>query len=767
MSAIAGTGHLPAEVAPIVGRRRELALLREILVETRLLTLTGVGGVGKSRLALGVGRGLEHQHGGGAWMVELAAVRDPRLVASAVARSLGVEEKGGEELYVSIARRLGPGPSLLLLDNCEHVLDAAAELAHSLLERCSELRVLATSRQALGIEGEATFLVPPLAVPNPDLPVATPQQALGFGAIQMFSARAFAADPDFTLTELNMPVVIDICRRLEGIPLGLELAAVRVRTLSLTDLRDRLDDQLSLPNLNVRSASARHHTLAATLDWSYDLLSEHEQLLLHRLSVFSGGFTADGAASVCADESLVADAVIDVLASLVEKSLVVVDRRPTTVRYRLLEPVRLYGLDHLRAAGVEKQFREAHLRWCLEWTENLGQWHAGLRPCQARRVADESGNLFAALEVSLSEETHLEYGFALIDHIARVWLIGWPRELAHYGGLLLERVSRPLHTRARVFYATGRAAWRLGDHQEAQGHFHNCLAGAGRRRGFELERGLGLLGLGFAAVWNGESSEAISVLPQAVELIDPAVASVMHVEATLWLACTSIQDERDFPTARALIERAIEFDQQNPDNSNRGLAHWLLGEIDLREGQLASAEANFESSLRARHEIGHRVGVAYAMQGLAFTAHRAGRNTRAAELMGGADAMAESLGHALLQLPGTSRTEWENTLRANLGQRRFSDTYDAGRAHAFTDALALALGDTPTLKNAPVRNDTLTRRESEIARLIATGATNRRIANKLAISDQTVKFHVHNILSKLSFESRAEIAAWQTRRQTS
>jgi predicted ATPase/DNA-binding CsgD family transcriptional regulator len=757
-------GNLPAELAPLVGRRRELRQLREILVETRLLTLTGVGGVGKSRLALAVARELEHQNRNGTWLVELASIRDPRLVASALARAIGAEKKPREPSSTSIARLLVGAPALVLLDNCEHVLDAAAELSLELLERCAQLRVLATSRQPLGLEGEATFTVPPLATPKGDLDVTAARQALNFGAIEMFTARATAADPGFSLTDTNVAKVVDICRRLGGIPLGLELAAVRVRTLSLGDLRQRLDDQLTLANPSGHPAQNRHRTMAATLDWSHELLSGAEQVLLRRLAVF-GGFTAEAAEQVCADPALPRNAILETLSGLTEKSLVTLDRDRDAERYRLLEPVRLYALDHLRRSGEETALKQAHLSWCLDWTSALEGFTVGATSAQMQQIGDEAGNLLVALHSALDEASLSAYGLQLIDQIGRAWLISnWARELAYYGDHLLNTGAGGTQAKARVLYATGRAAWRLGDHVDANRRFHACLALAGQENGHDIELGLARLGLGFAAVWEGQTAEAAVHLGHSIRLLDPETATVMRVEATLWLACSRMQDNPDFGEARRLIEQALELNARTRDASNQGLAHWLLGEIDLREGDYGAAETNFVVSLTERNEVGHRVGVAYALQGLAFTARVAGRKTRAAELMGAADALSESLGHALLQLPGTDRHEWEAEVRSYLGEKRFRDHYGAGRARREADALSLALGhdviEWPTAEEAKA---ILTRREAEVARLVATGASNRKIANKLSISDQTVKFHVHNILNKLSVETRTEIAAWHAR----
>ena len=537
--------------------------------------------------------------------------------------------------------------------------------------------MLTTSRQALGLEGEVTFTVPPLALPRTDERFTSPQYALGFEAVQMFAARASDADPAFMLTDTNVEDVIEICRRLDGIPLGIELAAVRVRTLSLDDLRDRLVDQLSLSNLSGRSALARHRTLAATLDWSHDLLDAPERLLLHRLSVFSGGFTAEAARSVCADEALARDTIVETLSALVDESLVWLDRDGPSDRYRLLEPVRLYALEKLRASGFEQAIREAHLRWCLEWTARLGRWHGGAGASEARQVADERGNLFAALDFSLADPRFTEIGFELLDQIARTWLNGkWARELIYYGDWFLATDSASPPMRARILYATGRAALARRDIEPARRKFEECRDIAAAERRYVFEQGLARLGLGFAALWAGETEDAASHLALALELIDPVAEPVMNLEAALWLACTKMQDEDSRPEARLLIESSLEI----ADTSLRGLAYWLLGHVSLREARLEAAEAGFRSSLGARFGIGHRIGAAYALQGLAFTASAATSGVRAAQLMGAAEGLSGGAGHRLVEPPGLTRNGWETALRRELGNARFDAAYAAGRA---------------------------------------------------------------------------------------
>jgi DNA-binding CsgD family transcriptional regulator len=307
--------------------------------------------------------------------------------------------------------------------------------------------------------------------------------------------------------------------------------------------------------------------------------------------------------------------------------------------------------------------------------------------------------------------------------------------------------------------------WRLGARAEAQQHFENSLKLTTHRKAYELERGLARLGLGYVALWKGDSARAISQLTHAIALLDPGSATAMHVEASLWLACAKMQDDRSRQEARVLIETSLGLTQSTENESNRGLAFWLLGELELREGLYTNAEADYLQALALRYGIGHPVGAAYALQGLAVSAAFTGQSQRAAQLIGAADAIAESFGRSLVQLPGISRGEWETMVRLDLGEKHFDDCYSKGTTLRLVDAVSLALREerAPERHQHPAR-EILTRREAEIAQLVATGATNGRIASTLVISEETVKFHVRNILAKLDFESRTEIAAWQARK---
>jgi predicted ATPase len=360
--------HLPLQVNRFIGRERELAAVRELLVTTRLLTLTGPGGSGKTRLALQVATDLLEEFAQGVWWVDLAALSDPLLVPPAVAAVLGIPERAGSTVMEALAAALRPKHLLLVLDNCEHLLPACVALIETLLQTCPQVRVLVTSREALTITGETLWLVLPLRVPDT---YQTPpiEGLLTYEAVQLFVERAKSLLPTFTLTPENASVVVQVCRRLDGMPLAIELAAARIRALSVEQIVARLDDAYRLLTGGSRSALPRQQTLRAAMDWSHDLLSAQEQACFRRLSVFAGSFSLEAAEAICAGSPSEADDVLEVLSSLIEKSLVLMEERRGEARYRLLETIRQYGQGKLEECAEAEHIRRKHRDWYAHLAE--------------------------------------------------------------------------------------------------------------------------------------------------------------------------------------------------------------------------------------------------------------------------------------------------------------------------------------------------------------------------------------------------------------
>ena len=459
-------GNLPAQLSTFVGRDRELAAVRALVESSRLVTITGPGGIGKTRLALQVAAALLDGSGDGVWLVELAPVAGPELVARTVAAVLGVREEPGRPVLDTLADAVGDRSLLVVLDNAEHVLGAAAKLADAMVRSCPRASLLVTSREPLGISGEHVFRVPPLAVPPAGL--AAPGPLAAFESVQLFAERAAMHRQGFVLDEANAAVVASVCVRLDGIPLALELAAARLGSLSVPEISSRLDHRFRLLTGGSRTALPRHQTLRALIDWSYDLLTPEEQILLDRLSVFAGGWTLEAAEAVTSQGDAGEWQVLDRLAALVDKSLVQADETRGSTRYRLLETVRHYAAERLaRRPGAElDQSRAAHRDYYLSLVETADTHLRG--PDEAAwldRLEAEFDNIRAALAYSLADPGSAEPGLRLATGLR------WFCQMRGHGGeilealtVLLERPDAPLSTRARALAASCHLLNQFGDH---------------------------------------------------------------------------------------------------------------------------------------------------------------------------------------------------------------------------------------------------------------------------------------------------------------
>ena len=481
--------NLPLQLTSFVGREREMAQVRELLEDNRLLTFTGPGGSGKTRLALVVASGLGRGFEDGVWLVELASLSDPELVPQAVASVLGVRETPGTPLVDSLRIHLGSRGVLLVLDNCEHLVEACASLAEALLHSCPNLRILATSREALGVSGETIFAIPPLSLPDPRrLPAL--ESLPRYEATRLFVERAKAARHGFSLTEGNAMAVAQVCYRLDGIPLAIELAAARIRVLSAEQISSRLDDSFRLLTGGGRSALAHQRTLRTAMDWSHELLSEEEQAMLRRLSVFAGGFTLEAAETVGTGEGIEGDEILDLLASLVDKSLVLVDQQEE-IRYRLLETVRQYGREKLEESGEAERVRRRHANYYLALAEEAERGLSGSDQAPwLARLETEHDNLRAALRWSLGGG-EAEPGLGLA---AALWSFWYTRGHLSEGRRWLESAvfengRLRTRTKARALGGAGYIALFQGEYEAANRVPRTGpgpLQGVGRQGGHRL-----------------------------------------------------------------------------------------------------------------------------------------------------------------------------------------------------------------------------------------------------------------------------------------
>ena len=755
-----GRAHdLPGSLTSFVGREREREEVARLLGTARLLTLTGPGGCGKTRLARQVAADLADAIPDGARLVELAPLTDPESVPQAVADALGVREQPGGSPVDALAGALKKKDLLLLLDNCEHLVEAAARLAETLLGVCPKLRILATSREALGAAGERVLQVPPLSGPAPGSRPAA-EDLEGYEAVRLFVQRARYRNPAFVLTPQNAGPVAEICAKLESLPLAIELAAARVG-LSVEQVADRLDDSMGLLTAGGRTAVARQRTLRGALDWSFDLLSGPERALFGRLSVFAGGWTLEAAEVVGPDEEVEAGDVLDVLSQLVDKSLVVAEAAGEgSVRYRMLEPVRQYAGERLLRSGGQEAARRRHAGWCLAFVEGA---EAGLRGQEqaswVERTKREHANVRAALGWSLEAdpETALRiasmtgYFWYRYGHIAEGyrWL---EAVLARTEGL--ETAAR-----AKVLRFAGVLAEESGHYERARG-LHE--------RGLELYRRLedregvaaSLTSLGALTFAVGDLERAISLTRESL-VLKRELGDERGLMSSRNNLGEMLQAAGDLAGAQALFEENLESDRRLADEWGAGVTLLNLGTLAVEQAEPNRAEGMLTEALRTLRHFGDEDAVAECLDSLAGAAGARGEGLRAAKLLGAADAAREHLGTPMRPVERERYERFVALARRGLGERAWRSAWEAGRAMPLRSATEYALSDEP----APRAPGPLTRRELEVADLVAEGLTNRRISTRLSISERTVATHVGRILKKLGLRSRAQLATWTTERR--
>jgi predicted ATPase/class 3 adenylate cyclase/DNA-binding CsgD family transcriptional regulator len=760
------THNLPRALTRFVGREHEVAEIRRLLSTTPLLTLTGAGGSGKTRLALESASGVLDQYEDGAWLVQLDSLINPDLVPQVVAAALGIREEPHRTLTDTIARALGPKSLLLVLDNCEHLLDACARLVQGLLQAAPNLRILATSREPLSVAGEVLWSVPTLSVPTGS---ATPiaGHLLSYDAVKLFVDRATSVRSTFTVNDASVASVAEICRQLDGIPLAIELAAARVPMLTVEQIASRLSDRFDFLTTGSRSALPRHRTLRAAMDWSYDLLPPLERVLLQRISVFAGGWTLDAAEAICAGGPIGGGEVLDLLAQLIHKSLVMVDSADAVAaRYRLLETVRQYAGEKLVASDEAILVRARHRDWFLHLAEQAEPQLRG--PHQAawlERVAAELDNLRAAMEWCGNLEGDSLLGLRIATSLGLFWAV---RAYLREGRQWLERMmartpDAPTPLRARALDWIGVLAWWQGEVAAVKGPCERALA-ISRAVDYRWGSALALHQLAHVAQTEGDAGKAVQMMEDSVNLFredsEPwGLAYSLNCLGDL----ARIQGRLD--RAGTLLEEAIAIWRRIDNIWGLGISLHNLGHVVLRGGEPDRTEALFAESIAHFRATEATPGMIFCLAGLAGAAARRGQLQRAARLFGAADALMRV---NQLPLQPVDRTEFDRNLasvRQGLAPARFEDSWAAGSAMTLDEALAHALAPVGREQASPTgarpgRETPLTAREQEVASLIAQGSSNREIATRLVISERTAGTHVQNILNKLGFNTRAQIAAW-------
>ncbi|MEV0232744.1 LuxR C-terminal-related transcriptional regulator [Nonomuraea sp. NPDC050786] len=746
-----------------VGRRQMVADARQLMSTARLLTIIGPGGIGKTRLALRVATEVRRVFPDGVWFVDLSGLSDAELVGRAVAVELGLRDQSDGPSIDVLSDHLADRRILLVLDNCEHLLDAVAMLATKLLGRAVRLKIVATSRHPLGVEGEQLLPVPPLTTPGPG-ELSSADSFARFEAVTLFADRARAARPTFAIDPSNCEQVALICRRLAGIPLAIELAAAQVRVLSVEQISNRLGDCLELPTRGRLAVAPRQRTLRASINWSFDLCSPQERTMWARLSVFAGGFDLEDAEQVCSGEGIERQDVFDLVVALVDKSVLHRDEH----HYVQLEPIHEYGAELLAQSGDEARLRRRHRDWYRQQAAQADA--AWLGPDQMRwlaRLQREVGNLRTALAFCLAEPGGSGAALELVSRLWNYWIFvfGSYAEGRHYLDVALARETSPSPERINALWVNAWFALRQGDIEVAARLLNECgLLARSVDDTQTLVRVTHFTAL--VAFFRGKVRDAVMLLEEANDRY--------RAEADLagsWMALCHLvmatSTAGDHERAHSYGTECLALCEAYSAYLSRSNALWAVGYGRWLQGDQRHAAALIADGLRVMRKTRDAWGVAECLEVLAWVAAADGDDDRATRLLGAARAAWRSTGTSIpgLRPLAACHDRCETALRARLGDRAFADALRAGEEGGVDDAVAYALDESTTrevTRTARPAQDALTPRERQVAELIAQGMKNKDIAATLVIASRTAEGHIEHIMQKLGFTSRSQIARWVT-----
>ena len=751
-------GNLPAEATSFIGRRRELTEVRKKLTEARLVSLVGPGGVGKTRLAIRIATDLRRGFRGGGWLVELAEVLDPALVSNAVMAALDLRDQAASAPTAILLGYLRDKELLLVVDNCEHLLEAAGRIVTDVMKAAPGVRVIATSREPLSVPGEHVVPVPPLELPPSRAaePLASVQQN---EAVRLFTERATAASGAFELTTANQAAVVELCRRLDGLPLAIELAAVRTRVLTVEQILDRLTDRFGLLTGGSRAALPRHQTLRTTIEWSHDLLADGERAVLRRSCVFAGRFTLEDVESVCTSGDAPAAQALDLLSSLVDKSLVMKEDANGLACYRLHETMREFAGLKLAEAGEEEA---VELR-CAEYYRSTG----GLSALEGRyRLLEwlawadlEIDNVRAVLQRCVIR-ADAERGIDLAANLGWYWVTRATSEGMRWLDELLALEGGSLGTRAWAYFIRGFLAVLKADPVAAKPALQAAMATArqaGQRDALTEALSIASIAEGIT----GDRASARRLLDEAQGTTSPAypagTLSVLQARAFNGFF------EANLDAVRSAASEGARLAREAGDLYGLEMMLLNLGSAALIAGDLGESKPLLAESLRIAHQMDDRVALFYLLDAFGCHAALSGQARLAAQLLGAADTVRTEVGANVMPFLAPLLAQARESAAAALGTTRFTAEFEAGRRLERDEASALALGKparAAVAASGRAGTGPLGEREAEVARLVADGLTNKEIGGRLFISERTVDSHVRSILNKLGFSSRAQIAAW-------
>ena len=725
------TNNLPIQLTSFIGRERELAEAKQKLEGARLLTLIGPGGTGKTRLSLQLAADLLSSFKDGVWLIELAPLAEASLVLQAIGIVFSVREQPGMPLEGLVFNYLRDKHLLLILDNCEHLIETCAQLADQFLHNSPNLKIIASSREALGINGETVYRVPSLTLPNQT--EASREVLAGYESVQLFVARASAGNPNFSLTEKNASAVAQICHRLDGIPLAIELAAARARVFSAEQIAERLDDRFKLLTGGSRTALPRQQTLRALIDWSYDILSADEQILLRRLSVFAGGWSFEAAERVCSDLN-----VLDLLTQLINKSLVVVEEDNET-RYRLLETIRQYARDKLLESGEGEEVRNKHLDYYLELAQTAEPHMEGFEHLQwTLKLNTEYDNIRTAVEWGLARD--IEAALQLVGALPFFWMTqGYSSEGYRWASEVLEKAKShqnnelsklQLNARAKAYLALSRLATDLGDNKVVCSTASESVALA-RKSGDKqiLSFALAHLASGKANLGNAEEAytlaqEALAIareegnspalgysLVMMAELVAIAIqdyeAAVRYGEEAIavseaggnrWGSSMTIfglgffaRSIRDYDQARARFRTCLPVFLEFGDKHRINMIQSELAHIERETGHYQQAIPMYRETILEWQRLGHRAAIAHQLECFAFIAKAQEQPERAAKLFGAAEVLREKINIAMMPQERMEYNREIADLRANMEEKIFASHWAEGRGMAMEQVIEYAM----------------------------------------------------------------------------
>ena len=766
-----GKHNLPSPRTSFVGREQEMLEVKRALAMTRLLTLTGVGGSGKTRFALEVARDLVGAYAGGVWLVELAELSDGELATQTVASALGIQEQPGQRLTDTLIESLRSKNVMLVIDNCEHLVEAAAQLVDVLLDSCARLRVLTTSREALGLEGEVIWRVPALSVPEPQrLPT---EKLEGYESVRLFVDRARQRDPAFAIGSDNARAVVDVCRKLDGMPLAIELAAARMGTLAVTDIASRLEDSLGLLTSGSRTAVARQRTLRGALDWSHDLLGEQERVMYPRLSVFAGGWTLEAAETVGFGDGAGKSDVLGLLSGLVDKSLVLTEKPGDGgMRYGMLEPVRQYALERLDESGETEEIRRRHAAFFLDLAEEAEPELRGPRQAEwLGRLEVDHDNFRVALSWSL-EQGEGELSLRLSGALGEFW---HRRGHLDEGRRWLEAAlasegDTPARIKALIY--AGWLAWEQLDYESSETLSEEALALA-RRLGDSAATANALYTLGAPVLYRLDLDRAAALFEEAA-VLQRHMGDATGLARTLQALGLTALNRRDFERAVALHQEGLALVREAGDQLGIVMTLGMGALAYLGNGDPRRTRELLGEGLELSRKLEMKHGIIFHLHAAAALASEQGQPVRSARLWGAAESLMEDIGTGLGPSERYHYGPYMASARSQIGDASWQAAWEEGRGMTTEQAVEYALAETEKSSLVATGQErglaegqaaTLTPREEEVVVLVVRGLTNRRIAEELFLSERTVHRHVSNVLKKLGVSSREQVAARMAVRQ--